>query len=172
MREEYPVELPDWLGSGEDLFGTIQIMKGKNIKKGILEIDYNFNFSEKFSYPVVFEFKTIDNEIVIDHIAFRVWGERYAKQRMIEENITIPGVIRTLRHKDFIHFFAEVVRKDIDFALYLDEIPKKFIGVKFHPLQAGQRIVLNEQLIMEILHCLDTKTSTVENIRNSSNLNQ
>ncbi|MEO0141961.1 MAG: hypothetical protein ABIL70_00900 [candidate division WOR-3 bacterium] len=158
--EQKDIELPDWLGSGQDLFDTIQILKGKKIEQGFMEIDYNFKFSEKFSYPVVFELKTLEGDVVIDRIAFRVSGEKDDKQRKIEETIIIPGVIRTLTREDFIKFFAEVIKKDIDFALYLNESPKKFSGLKFRELKEGQKIVLNEQLIIEIMAQLEPTGST------------
>uniref|UniRef100_A0A7C4XE06 Uncharacterized protein n=1 Tax=candidate division WOR-3 bacterium TaxID=2052148 RepID=A0A7C4XE06_UNCW3 len=154
------IELPDWLGSGQDFFDTIQILKGKKINDGYMEMDYNFKFSDKFSYPVVFKIRNLEGDVVIDHIAFRVWGGKDDKQRKIEETITIPSVIRTLRRKDLINFFAEVIRNDIDFVLYLEEMPKKFRGVKFYELKENQKIVFNEKLIMEIMSCLEPTHST------------
>jgi hypothetical protein len=151
--------LPDWLGSGEDLFATIQIIQSKNINIGFLEIDYNFKFSNEFNYPAVFTLKTIGTEITADCIAFRI-DEKDPNKRMIEENFVAPSVSRILTHQDFIKFFAEVVRDDVPFALYLDERPRKFRDLRFCPLTEKQKIILNERLVFEIMERLDRQRAT------------
>jgi hypothetical protein len=148
------ISLPDWLGSGEDLFATIQIIQSKNINIGFLEIDYNFKFSNEFNYPVIFTLKTIGVDIVADCIAFRI-DEKDPNKRMIEENFVAPSVSRILTHHDFIKFFADVVRDDITFALYIDNRPRKFRDLRFCPLTEKQKITLNERLSFEIMECLD-----------------
>jgi hypothetical protein len=153
------ITLPDWLGSGEDLFATIQIIQSKNINIGFLEIDYNFKFSNEFKYPVIFTLKTIGIDIVADCIAFRI-DEKDPNKRVIEENFVAPSVSRILTHHDFIKFFADIVRDDITFALYMNERPRKFRDLRFSPLTEKQKITFNERLIFEIMECLDRQRAT------------
>jgi len=148
------ITLPDWLGSGEDLFATIQIIQSKNINIGFLEIDFNFKFSNEFNYPVIFTLKTIGTDVVADCIAFRI-EEKDPNKRMIEENFVAPSVSRILTHQDFIKFFADVIKDDIPFALYLNDRPRKFRDLRFCPLTEKQKIVLNEHLIFSIMERLD-----------------
>ena len=153
------VILPDWLGSGHDLFGTIQIIKGKKIQRGFLEIDFEFKFSEKFNYPIVFEIKSVNSDIEAYAVAFQIDGDIEPATRAIEENIIAPRVCRTLRRSDFVKFFAEVVANDVDFALYINKVPKKFKDIKLYNLTEEQKIILNERLIMEITEVLDREHS-------------
>jgi hypothetical protein len=148
------ISLPDWLGSGEDLFATIQIIQGKDVKHGFLEIDYNFKFSEEFNYPVVFTIKTVGACLEADGIAFRI-GELEPSKRKIDEHFVAPSVSRMLTHEDFINFLAEVVREDISFAIYLKGSHPRFRDLKFYPLAAKQKIVFNERLGFEIMERID-----------------
>lgn len=152
------VILPDWLGSGQDLFGTIQIMRGKQIKRGFLELDFDFKFSETFNYPIVFEIKSLESDIEAYGIAFRIDREADPAQRAIEENIIAPKVCSSLRRDDFIKFFADVVSKNVDFALYLNKTPRRFKNIKFFKLNEEQKIVLNERLMLAISEELDKRT--------------
>ena len=151
------VVLPDWLGSGQDLFGTIQIMKGKKITRGFLEIDSDFKFSETFNYPVVFEIESANFGIEAYGIAFRIDRKIGSAQRAIEENIIAPKVCSSLRHDDFIEFFADVIERDVDFALYLNKTPKKFKNIKIFKLTEQQRIVFDERLAFAIVEVLDKR---------------
>ncbi len=146
--------LPDWLGSGEDLFATIQIIQGKNISIGFLEVDYNFKFSVQFNYPAVLTIKTINQEIVCDTIAFRI-DAATLESRMIEENFVAPSVIHSLTHQDLVSFFADIVLKDITFALFLNQHPRRFRDLRFFPLTENQKIVLNDRFVFEIMAVLD-----------------
>lgn len=149
------VILPDWLGSGQDLFGTIQIMQGKQITDGFLEIDFDFKFSETFNYPIIFKIKSADAHIEAFGIAFRIDREADPAQRVIEENIIAPKVCDSLRHDDFIRFFAEVVEKNVDFALYLNKTPRRFEGIRFFKLSDAQRIIFDEKLMLAIADVVD-----------------
>jgi len=151
------VILPDWLGSGQDLFGTIQIMKGKQINRGFLEIDFDFKFSETFNYPIVFEIKSAYSNIEIFGIAFRIDREVDPAQRAIEENIIAPKVCSSVRRTDFINFLAEVVEKNVDFALYLNKTPRRFKNIKFFDLSEEQKIVLDERLMLAIADVVDRR---------------
>jgi hypothetical protein len=151
------VILPDWLGSGHDLFGTIQIMKGKNITRGFLEIDFDFKFSETFNYPIVFAIKSTNSDVEAYGVAFIIDREIDPAQRAIEENIIVPKVCSSLRHNDFIEFFADVIEKDVDFALYLNKTPKKFRSIKIFKLTEQQKIVLDERLAFAIAEILDKR---------------
>lgn len=153
------VVLPDWLGSGQDLFGTIQIIKGKTIEKGFLEFDFDFKFSETFNYPIFFEIRNIDAEIEAHAIGFRFDEGIDRDTRAIEESIIAPKVCSSLRRADFIIFLADIVEKEIDFALYLNKIPKKFKNIMTYALSDEQRIVLNERLIMEVMEVLDKRAT-------------
>jgi len=146
--------LPDWLGSGEDLFATIQIIQGKNISIGFLEIDYNFKFSTEFNYPVILTLKSINADIACDTVAFRIEGVP-ANKKMIEENFVAPSVTHSLTHQDLVSFFAEIVIKDITFALYLNKRPRRFRDLRFCPLTEKQKIVLNGRFVFEIMEVLD-----------------
>ncbi len=147
--------LPDWLGSGQDLFGTLQIIKTKSIARGYLEIDYDLNFNDAFNYPVVFEIKSEQGELVSEAIAFRINRNIDPASRIIEEKIIAPKVCYALKRDDFIRFLAAVVEKNVDFALYLNKTPRKILALKFHRLNSAQRLVLNDRLIMEIVEVLD-----------------
>jgi len=149
------ITLPDWLGSGEDLFGTIHIMQSKKIDKGILEIDDSFRFSEKFKYPIVFTIKSVENLIVAEGIAFRLHEEKDKSKRTIEESIIVPSVCRMLELSDFVEFFAHIVKEDVSFALYLNKIPARFKNLKIYELKNNQIIVFNDKLIMKIMAVLD-----------------
>lgn len=146
--------LPDWLGSGEDLFATIQIIQGKNISIGFLEIDHNFKFSAEFNYPVILTLKSISADIACDTVAFRIEGVTPDK-RLIEESFVAPSVVRTLTHQDLVSFFAEIVVKDVTFALFLNKRPRRFRDLRFWPLTETQKIVLNEHFVFEIMEVLD-----------------
>ena len=152
------VVLPDWLGSGQDLFGTIQIIKGKQIKNGYLEMDTDFRFSDTFNYPIVFRVRSHEGDIEIYGVSFRINGNMNGAARAIEERIIAPKVCATITKQDFIEFFADVILQDIDFALYINKVPKKFKGIKVFELQDNQRIILNERLIMQITLVLDQRT--------------
>jgi hypothetical protein len=149
--------LPDWLGSGQDLFGTLQIIKGKSIKRGFLEIDYDFNFNDAFNYPVIFELKSDQGEVICEAIAFRIDGDIDSASRMIEEKVIAPKVCTALKRADFIQFLAIVVERNIDFALYLNKTPKKIKNLKFYQLNQEQKIVFSDRLIMEIAAVLDQR---------------
>lgn len=153
------VVLPDWLGSGQDLFGTIQIIKGKTIKQGFLEFDFDFRFSETFNYPIIFEIRNVEAEIEAYAIGFRFDEEIDVATRAIEERVIAPKVCSTLCRPDFVTFLADVVEKDIDFALYLNKTPKKFKNIKTFALSSDQRIILNERLIMEVMDVLDKRNA-------------
>lgn len=151
------VILPDWLGSGQDLFGTIQIMKGKKITRGFLEIDFDFKFSETFNYPIIFAIKSANSNVETYGLAFIIDREIDPAQRAIEENIIAPRVCSSLRHNDFIEFFADVIEKDVDFALYLNKTPRKFRSIKIFKLTEQQKIVLDERLAFAIADELDKR---------------
>ncbi|OGC43375.1 hypothetical protein A2Y85_08480 [candidate division WOR-3 bacterium RBG_13_43_14] len=151
------VILPDWLGSGQDLFGTLQIIKGKSIARGFLEVDYDFNFNDAFNYPVVFEIKSEEGEVVSESIAFRINGNIDSASRVIEEKIIAPKVCNALRREDFIQFLAVVVEKNVDFALYLNKVPQKILDLKFYQLNPPQKLVFNDRSIMEIASVLDQR---------------
>jgi hypothetical protein len=149
--------LPDWLSSGQDLFGTIQIIRGKSIQKGFLEIDFDFKFSETFNYPIIFEIKSSNADIVADAIAFRIDGEIDPARKAIEESIIAPKICSTLRKNDFINFFADVVEKDVNFALYINKMPEKFKDIKIYNLSETQKIVFNDRFIFAITEALDKR---------------
>ncbi len=151
------VILPDWLGSGQDLFGTLQIIKGKSINRGFLEVDYDLNFNDAFNYPVVFEIKSEAGEVISEAIAFRIDGNIDPSSRMIEEKIIAPKVCNALKLDDFILFLAIVVEKNVDFALYLNKTPKKITNLKFYKLNPKQKILFNDRLIMQIAAVLDQR---------------
>ena len=151
------VILPDWLGSGQDLFGTIQIMQGKQVANGFLEIDFDFKFSETFNYPIVFEIKSVKANIEAFAIAFRIDRDADPAQRVIEENIIAPKVCDSLRQDDFIGFFAEVVEKNVDFALYLNKTPRRFASIKFFKLSDAQKIIFDEKLMFAIADVVDKR---------------
>jgi len=152
------VVLPDWLGSGQDLFGTIQIIKGKLIKNGYLEMDTDFRFSDAFNYPIVFRIRSIDGDIEIYAISFRINSGISGAARAIEEKIIAPKVCETITKQDLIQFFADIVQYDIDFALYINEVPRKFRDIMEFQLNDNQRMILNERLIMRITVVLDERT--------------
>jgi hypothetical protein len=151
------VTLPDWLGSGQDLFGTIQIIKGKKIDNGFLEVDYDFKFSEQFNYPIVFRIISVNADIEACAIAFRIGGSSGSSHKSIEENIIAREVCSLLNRYDFIKFFADIVEQNIDFALYINKTPKKFQDMKMYKLNSAQKIVLNEKLVFEITDVLDRR---------------
>lgn len=152
------VVLPDWLGSGQDLFGTIQIIKGKQIKNGYLEVDTNFRFSDAFNYPIVFRIRSNESDIEIYGISFRINGVISGAARTIEELIIAPKVCETITKQNFVEFFADIILQDIDFALYISKTPKKFKGIRVFELKDDQRIILNERFIMQITMVLDQRT--------------
>jgi hypothetical protein len=152
------VILPDWLGSGQDLFGTIQIIKGKMIESGYLEVDSDFRFSDAFNYPIVFRIRSLNGEIEIYAISFRVNGDISAAARVIEERIIVPNVCKTITKQDLITFLADVVQRNVDFALYINKTPKKFKNITVCELGSDQRIILNDRLIMQITVVLDERT--------------
>jgi len=166
-QNEKEIELPDWLGSGEDLFGTIHIMQSKKIEKGYLEFDYNFTFSEKFKYPVVFTIKSIESMIVADGIAFRVDLEKDKSKKTIDENVIVPSVCKILELNNFIEFFAQVVKNDVTFALYLEQ-PEKFKDLKVYELKSSQIIVFNDKLSMKIMAVLDKEKASQHIPNNAS----
>ena len=151
------VVLPDWLGSGQDLFGTIQVIKGKRVKFGFLEIDLNFKFSDTFNYPIIFRLRSIDTEIVADAISFRINGSIDPARRVIEEKVIVPKVCRILKKCDFLGFFADVVHHDVDFAIYLNKTPRRLKDITVYDLNDDQKIVLNEKLVLQIARVLDER---------------
>jgi hypothetical protein len=151
------VILPDWLGSGQDLFGTIQIMKGKQIARGFLEIDFDFKFSQSFNYPIVLEIKSAQSDLEAFGIAFRIDREADPAQRAIEEKIIAPKVCGSLRRDDFIKFLADVVEKNVDFAIYLNKTPRRFKNIKFFRLTEEQKIVLDDRLMFAIAEVVDRR---------------
>jgi hypothetical protein len=153
------VVLPDWLGSGQDLFGTIQIIKGKKIADGFLEMDFDFRFSDAFNYPIVFSIRSTDGDIEVFAISFRINGDINETTRAIEEKVIAPKVCKILTQMDFIRFFADVVQNNIDFALYLNKTPKKFQGIAKFPLDDDQRVILDDRLIMKIAAELDERSA-------------
>jgi hypothetical protein len=152
------VVLPDWLGSGQDLFGTIQVIKGKQIDHGFLEIDFDFRFSDTFNYPIVFSVRSIKTDIEIFALSFRINGDINGATRAIEERIIAPKVCKTLTKNDFVRFFADVVQHNIDFALYINKTPKKFQKMAVFQLNEDQRFILDERLIMRIAAVLDERS--------------
>ena len=155
------VVLPDWLGSGQDLFGTIQIIKGKRIANGYLEMDSDFRFSTAFNYPIVFVLRSRDADIEIYAISFRINGDITSAARAIEERIILPKVCKTVAKDDMIKFFADIIQRDIDFALYINKTPKKFKNLTICELNDDQRIILDDRFLMQITMVLDELTGRV-----------
>ena len=151
--------LPDWLGRGQDLFETIQIIKGKKINKGFLVTDTDFKFGEAFSYPIIFEIKSTKADIESSGIAFRIGEEVEAAKKTIDESFIIPVLCRVLRPNNFVNFFADVVEKDVDFAFYINKTPKEFRDIKIYRLNEIQKIIFDEHLILEITEVLDKRTN-------------
>ncbi len=162
LKNKDKITLPDWLSSGQDLFGTIQIIKGKKIELGYLEIDSEFTFSGTFNYPIIFIIRSSNSDIEADAIAFKIDKDKDTTQRAIEEHIIAPRVCNILRRDDFLQFFADVVEKDIDFALYLNKTPEKFKDLRIYKLNENQKIVFNERLILAITEVLDQRRANTE----------
>lgn len=160
-RKTGRVILPDWLGSGQDLFGTIQIIKGKQLESGYLEMDSDFRFSDAFNYPIVFRIRSGDGDIEIYAISFRINSDISPAARAIEEKIIVPKVCKTITRQDLITFFADVVQRNVDFALYINEPPKKFQSLVVCELDSDQRLILNDRLIMKITMVLDERTGRI-----------
>jgi hypothetical protein len=149
--------LPDWLSSGQDLFGTLQIIRGKQIDQGYLEVDFDFRFSDTFNYPIIFNIRSMNGDIEAYAISFRIRDEKDVAERVIDERFIAPKVASILTINDFIGFFADVVQKDIDFALYINKTPEKFKKLNVYQLNPKQRIVFNEHFIMAITEVLDRR---------------
>jgi hypothetical protein len=143
------VILPDWLGSGQDLFGTIQIIKGKRIDHGFLEIDFDFRFSDTFNYPIVFSVRSTKTDIEVYALSFRIDQDIDAATRAIEERIIAPKVCQTLTQNDFIRFFADVVQHNIDFALYINKTPKKLQKMTVFQLNTDQRFIMRIAAVLD-----------------------
>lgn len=141
---------PSWSGSGDNLFDTIQVLKNREIHDGYLEIDIAFRFSDTFKYLLVFEMKSSDSVVESIAIAFNI-PEKDKTKWAIEERIIVPEVCETITREDFIKYFADIVEKDGNFAVYIDKKPTEYEKLKFHTLTDKQKVVFNEHLLMAII---------------------
>ncbi|OPX17883.1 hypothetical protein BXT86_04090 [candidate division WOR-3 bacterium 4484_100] len=89
LKNKDKITLPDWLSSGQDLFGTIQIIKGKKIELGYLEIDSEFTFSGTFNYPIIFIIRSSNSDIEADAIAFKIDKDKDTTQRAFNERLIL-----------------------------------------------------------------------------------
>lgn len=151
---------PSWSGSGDDLFDTIQVLKNREIHDGYFEIDIVFKFSDTFKYPLVFEIKSSDSVVESIAIAFNV-SEKDKTKWVIEERIIVPEVCEAITREDFIKYFADIVEKDGNFAVYIDKKPTEYEKLKFHNLTDEQKVVFNEHLFMAIIKVLDERKEMI-----------
>ena len=151
---------PSWSGSGDDLFDTIQVLTNREIHDGYFEIDIVFKFSDTFKYPLVFEIKSSDSVVESIAIAFNIPKKDKTKWT-IEERIIVPEVCKTITREDFIKYFADIVEKDGNFAVYIDRKPPEYKKLKFHNLTDEQKVVFNEHLFMAIIKVLDERKEMI-----------
>jgi len=156
MKLDKEIVLPSWLGSGYDLFDTIQIIKGKNIQDGYLEIDLRFKFGDNFEYPIVFEIKSSVSGVDVVAIAFNI-SETDKTKWLIEEKVIVPKICNIITREDFINYFTDVVERNIDFALYINKKPWRYAKLKFYNLKDTQKIIFNEHFVMAITKVLDER---------------
>ena len=151
---------PSWSGSGDDLFDTIQVLKNREIHDGYFEIDIVFKFSDTFKYPLVFEIKSSDS--VVESIAIAFYIPKKDKTKwIIEERIIVPEVCEAITREDFIKYFADIVEKDGNFAVYIDKKPTEYEKLRFHTLTDEQKVVFNEHLFMAIIKVLDERKKMI-----------
>jgi hypothetical protein len=151
---------PSWSGSDGDLFDTIQVLKNREIHDGYFEIDIVFKFSDTFKYPLVFEIKSSDSVVESIAIAFNI-SEKDKTKWAIEERIIVPEVCEIITREDFIKYFADIVEKDGNFAVYIDKKPTEYEKLKFHTLTDEQKVVFNEHLFMAIIKVLDERKEMI-----------
>jgi len=151
---------PSWSGSGDDLFDTIQVLKNREIHDGYFGIDIVFKFSDTFKYPLVFEIKSSDSVVESIAIAFNIPKKDKTKWA-IEERIIVPEVCEAITREDFIKYFADIVEKDGNFAVYIDKKPTEYEKLKFHTLTDEQKVVFNEHLLMAIIKVLDERKEMI-----------
>lgn len=151
---------PSWSGSGDDLFDTIQVLKNREIHDGYLEIDIIFKFSDTFKYPLVIEIKSSDSVVESITIAFNI-PKRDKTKWAIEERIIVPEVCEAITREDFIKYFADIVEKDGNFAVYIDKKATEYEKLKFHTLTDEQKVVFNEHLVMAIMKVLDERREMI-----------
>lgn len=148
----------NWSGSGDDLFITIQIIKDKEFHDGYFETDLLFKFNDKFKYPIVFELKSSDSAVELTAIAFDI-SNIGKREQMIEQNIIVPKVCKTIVKDNFIDYFASIIEENSNFSIYIDNKLAKFDKLRFHSLTDEQKIVFNEHLAMAIAQLLDKRKS-------------
>ncbi|MBE0433751.1 hypothetical protein IBX73_09860 [candidate division WOR-3 bacterium] len=66
---------PDWYGSGSELLNTIRRVKDKTVRRGFLEIEIPFEFSDVFRCPLVIEIENSGTVIESAAIAFKIHAE-------------------------------------------------------------------------------------------------
>jgi hypothetical protein len=124
-------------------------------------MDSAFRFSDAFNYPIVFKIRSQNGDIEIYALAFRINGDISSAARAIEERIIVPEVCKTITKQDMVKFLADVVQRNVDFALYINKTPRRFKNIAVCDLEGDQRIILNERLIMQITVVLDERTGRV-----------
>jgi hypothetical protein len=141
---------PDWQGSGSELLNTIRRVKDKMVRRGFLEIDLPYEFSDTFRYSVVIEVESSGSVIESVAIAFRIDKDMDATKSAIEESVIVPEVLSTFTRDNLMNYFADIVEKQSRLAFYLNRKPRKFENLKFYELTNEQKVVFNEFLVMAI----------------------
>jgi hypothetical protein len=153
---------PNWSGTGDDLFDTIQVLTNREIHDGYFETDIVFKFSDTFKYPLVFEIKSSDSVVESITIAFNI-PKRDKTKWAIEERIIVPEVCEAITREDFIKYFADIdiVERDGNFVVYIDKKPTEYEKLTFHILTDGQKVVFNEHLLMALIKVLDERKEMI-----------
>jgi hypothetical protein len=152
---------PDWQGNGSELLDTIRRVKDKAVRRGFLEIDLPYEFSDTFRYPVVIEVESSGSVIESIAIAFRIDKDMGAAKSTIEESIIVPEVLSAFTRDNLINYFADIVEKQSKLSFYLNKNPVKFKKLKFYKLTNEQKIVFNEFLIMAVERALEKRKQTI-----------
>ena len=117
---------PDWQGNGSELLNTIRRVKDKVVRRGFLEIELPYEFSDAFRYPVVIEVESSGPVIESIAIAFIIDKDMDATKSTIEESIIVPEVLSAFTRDNLINYFADVDEKQSQLYFYLNKKPAGF----------------------------------------------
>jgi hypothetical protein len=146
----------DMSGRGNDLLDTIQMIQNKQIHEGYFEAEIVLKHSATFGYPVVFKIQGSGSNLETIAIAFDISQPDKTKQ-LVEEKFIVPQVCKNIKRDSIVDYFADIVEKDGNFALYINKRPLECGNLTFYRMTDNQKIIFNEHLVMLIIKILDER---------------
>ena len=147
---------PDMSGRGSDLLDTIQMIQDKEIHEGYFEAEIVFKHSATFGYPAVFKIQGSGSSLETIAIAFDTSQPDKTKQ-LVEDKFIVPQICKNITRDSIVDYFADIIEKDGNFALYINKRPSECENLTFYRMTDNQKVIFNEHLVMLIIKILDER---------------